>query len=174
MAVVLDPETRTIMSQALTRSKRLRLGPRAAGMLLTSGVFDRAQFKDGWRYELINELLIVTPVASRDIRDPNDELGCSLRNHGESHPLGRALDFTVNNEIIRTKTNRRLADRGIWTGVGRTPRLHEPPNIVIEFVSKGRVNRDRDYFAKRAEYREIGVNEYWIIDRFAKAMTVCI
>jgi hypothetical protein len=35
MSVAIDHETRTIMSQAITRSKRLRLGPRAAGMLLT-------------------------------------------------------------------------------------------------------------------------------------------
>ena len=74
----------------------------------------------------------------------------------------------------RATKNRRRADRVIWAGLGRLPGLHEPPSIAIEFISKGHINRERDYVAKRAEYREIGVKEYWIIDRFAKTMTVCI
>ena len=70
--------------------------------------------------------------------------------------------------------NRRRADRVIWAGLGRLPGLNEPPTIVVEFVSKGRISRERDYVAKRAEYREVGVKQYWIIDRFARSMTVCI
>jgi Uma2 family endonuclease len=34
------------------------------------------------------------------------------------------------------------------------------------------VNQDRDYVAKRAEYREIGVREYWVINRFRRTLTV--
>ena len=48
----------------------------------------------------------------------------------------------------------------------------EVPTIVAEFVSRGKVNQDRDYIAKRAEYREIGVREYWVIDRFRRTLTV--
>ena len=162
------------MSQALTRTRRLRLGPRSAGMLLTPEEFDRARFQEGWRYELINEVLVVSPYPSRNERDPNEELGRWLRNHQESHPQRSALDATLAEETIETKKNRRRADRVIWAGLGHLPGPHEPPTIIIEFVSKGRINRERDYIAKRAEYREIGVKEYWIVDRFSKTMTVCI
>ena len=62
----------------------------------------------------------------------------------------------------------------IWAGLGRLPGPNETPTIIIELVSKGKINQERDYVAKRAEYREIGVKEYWIIDRFSKTMTVCI
>src|SRR3954454_19029390 len=92
-AIEAKHETRTIMSQAITRSKRLRLGPRAAGMLLTPEEFDRADFKKGWRYELINEVLVVSPSTSRNERDPNEELGRWLRNYQEYHPQGTALDL---------------------------------------------------------------------------------
>jgi Uma2 family endonuclease len=162
------------MSQAPTKTRRLRLGPRSAGILLTTDEFDRAIFKEGWRYELINEVLVVSPIPSRNERDPNDELGYSLRTYQESHPQGSALDATFPEEEIETKRNRRRADRVIWAGLGRLPAEGEPPTIVAEFVSKGRLNRERDYVAKRAEYREIGVKEYWIIDRFSKTMTVCV
>ena len=42
----------------------------------------------------------------------------------------------------------------------------------MEFVSEGKVNQDRDYVVKQAEYREIGVREYWVIDRFKRSLTV--
>src|SRR5271157_1274809 len=56
--------TRSIMSQAPTKTRRLRLGPRSAGVLLTTEEFDRARFVAGWRYELINEVLVVSPIPS--------------------------------------------------------------------------------------------------------------
>jgi len=162
------------MSQAPTKTRRLRLGPRSAGVLLTTEEFDRARFVEGWRYELINEVLVVSPIPSRNERDPNEELGRWLRNYQESHPQGSALDATLAEETIETKKNRRRADRVIWAGLGHLPGPNEPPTIIIELVSKGKINRERDYVAKRAEYREIGVKEYWIIDRFSKTMTACI
>ncbi len=164
------------MSQATTKTKtrRLRLGPRSAGILLTTQEFDRARFVEGWRYELINEVLVVSPIPSRNERDPNEELGRWLRNYQESHPQGSALDATIGEETIETKKNRRRADRVIWAGLGHLPEPNETPTIIIELVSKGKISQERDYVAKRAEYREIGVKEYWIIDRFAKKLTVCL
>jgi Uma2 family endonuclease len=162
------------MSQAPTKTRRLRLGPRSAGVLLTTEEFDRARFDEGWRYELINEVLVVSPIPSRNERDPNEELGRWLRNYQEFHPQGSALDATLAEETIETKKNRRRADRVIWAGLGHLPGPDEPPTIIVELVSKGKINQERDYVAKRAEYREIGVKEYWIIDRFSKTMTVCL
>jgi Uma2 family endonuclease len=164
------------MSQAPTKTKtrRLRLGPRSAGLLLTTDEFDRARFVAGWRYELINEVLVVSPIPSLNERDPNEELGRWLRNYQESHPQGSALDATIGEQTIETKKNRRRADRVIWAGLGRLPDTNETPTIIIELVSKGKINQERDYVAKRAEYREVGVKEYWIVDRFSKTMTVCL
>ena len=164
------------MSQAPTKTKtrRLRLGPRSAGVLLTTEEFDRARFVEGWRYELINEVLVVSPIPSLNERDPNEELGRFPPQLPGVHPQGSALDATIGEQTIETKKNRRRADRVIWAGLGHLPGPNEPPTIIIELVSKGKINQERDYVAKRAEYREIGVKEYWIIDRFSKTMTVCI
>jgi Uma2 family endonuclease len=61
----------------------------------------------------------------------------------------------------------------IWAGLGLVPDPQaDVPTFVVEFVSKGKRNRVRDYEAKRREYRKIGVAEYWIIDRFRRMMTV--
>ena len=39
-----------------------------------------------------------------------------------------------------------------------------PPRLVIEVVSPGNVQRDRDYIAKRHHYEDRGIPEYWIVD----------
>jgi Uma2 family endonuclease len=31
----------------------------------------------------------------------------------------------------------------------------------------------RDYVEKMHEYRELGIGEYWILDRFRRTLTVC-
>ncbi|MEL6442067.1 MAG: Uma2 family endonuclease [Cyanobacteria bacterium J06621_8] len=39
-----------------------------------------------------------------------------------------------------------------------------PPALVVEVVSPGKVNQDRDYRFKRSEYAARGIAEYWIVD----------
>jgi Uma2 family endonuclease len=162
------------MSTAVSAIRRLRLGPRSAGLLLTPAEFDHARFREGWRYELINGVVVVSPSPSRMERHPNEELGYLLRRYQEDHPEGSSLNLSLPEETIETKQNRRRADRAIWAGLGRDPQEGEAPAIVAEFVSRGKVSQDRDYIAKRAEYREIGVREYWVIDRFRRTLTVYI
>ncbi|WP_319422600.1 Uma2 family endonuclease [Pleurocapsa sp. FMAR1] len=39
-----------------------------------------------------------------------------------------------------------------------------PPVLVVEVVSPGKANRDKDYRYKRSEYAARGIEHYWIID----------
>ena len=134
--------------------------------------FDRGDFERGWRYELVNGVLIVSPSPVLNERDPNEELGRILRNYQEYHPQGGALDVTVSEHDVETGDNRRRADRAIWAGLGRLPRKNETPTITVEFVSGSRRDWVRDYKTKRDEYLDAGVREYWIFDRFAQTLTV--
>lgn len=47
-----------------------------------------------------------------------------------------------------------------------------PPRLVVEIVSPGKTNRDRDYVSKRAQYAGIGVPEYWLVDPAAQTVMV--
>lgn len=47
-----------------------------------------------------------------------------------------------------------------------------PPELIIEVVSPGRSNEERDYRYKRSEYAARGVFEYWVIDPEASKITV--
>lgn len=39
-----------------------------------------------------------------------------------------------------------------------------PPALVVEVVSPGKANEERDYRYKRSEYAARGIAEYWIVD----------
>jgi Uma2 family endonuclease len=59
------------------------------------------------------------------------------------------------------RDRRHLLRRGFVAG---------PPDLAIEIVSPDSV--ERDYVAKRHQYREAGVSEYWIIDEENQRVTV--
>lgn len=150
------------------------LGPWANGMLMTPEEFDTAaEWDPDYRYELVNGVLIVSPPADIGERRPSEYLGHLLLKYQEGHPLGYSLDGSVFEETVATAVGRRRMDRAIWAGLGRPPRkLRDIPTIAVEFVSDSSRDRKRDYVHKRQEYDEIGVREYWVIDRFRRQMTV--
>lgn len=156
-----------------TAKQSLVLGPDLAGTLMSPDEFDACEeWVEGYRYELINGVLIVTPPPSEGERGPNDLLGQMLRNYQGQHPQGSALNYTLPEHTVATLKNRRRVDRAIWAGLGRVPNVRRNvPTIAVEFVSSRRRDRVRDYDAKRGEYGEIGIAEYWIIDRFRRTMT---
>jgi Uma2 family endonuclease len=161
-----------------TQPQIVPYGPRDAGMPMTLDEFEEAEFEEGYRYELLKGVLVVSPPALEEERDANEELGHWLRNYQESHPQGQSLNLTLPEQNIRTKTQIRRPDRAIWAGLGRRPRtrgLHtrrDIPTIIVEFPSVRPADQRRDYDEKRIEYRDLGVQEYWIIDRFRRTMTV--
>ncbi len=151
-----------------------KLGPASAGVLKTPEEFDAVEeWDEEYNYELIHGVLVVSPIPLEQEADPNEVLGYLLRRYSEDNPQGSALDKTLPERYIRTQTSRRRADRVIWAGLGQRldPKL-DVPTIVAEFVSEGKRSFKRDYEEKRREYREIGVTEYWVIDRFQRTMSV--
>jgi Uma2 family endonuclease len=152
----------------------LVLGPEAAGILMTPEEFDAIEDYDpNYRYELINRVLVVSPIALPEETGPNELLGHLLLLYKEGHPQGSTLDSTLPQQYVATQSGRRLADRLIWAGLGRLPRTrYDPATVAVEFVSRGKRNWKRDYQEKRREYMAVQVGEYWIIDRFQRTLTV--
>ncbi len=162
-----------MMSVAETKS--IRLSRRSNGMELAPEEFDSVtEWDPAYRYELIRGVVIVSPIPAEGEAAPVDRLGYLLQRYQEDHPEGASLDMTLPERYVYLHDgSRRRADRVIWAGLGRLPDPKlDPPAIAVEFVSRSRRDRKRDYEIKRREYREVGVAEYWIIDRFRRTMTV--
>ncbi|GAB4283592.1 MAG: Uma2 family endonuclease [Oscillatoriaceae cyanobacterium] len=47
-----------------------------------------------------------------------------------------------------------------------------PPQLVVEVVSPGQKNEERDYRYKRSQYQARGIAEYWIIDPMQQQITL--
>ncbi len=88
--------------------------------------------------------------------------GLELEVRGE--PKNRYPDLT----IIREEHIQQLANRN-------TIRLSmAPPLLVVEVVSPGELQRDRDYVAKRIQYQDCGIPEYWIVDPQTQTILVLV
>lgn len=144
------------------------------GRLMTPDEFDalsRDDVEDGYRYELIHGVFIVSPAAGPMETDPNDQLGYLLRAYDLLHP--GVIDKTLYETDVQTKSCWRRADRVIWIGLGRVPKWkHDVPTIIVEFLSAGTRSRKRDYEERRQEYLDLGVQEFWLFDRIQKQLTV--
>src|SRR5438105_3080957 len=98
------------------------LGPESAGILMSPDEFDALEECDeNYDYELVHEVLVVNPIPLAEETGPNELLGYFLLGFKLHHPEGSALDQTLPQQYVRTLTSRRLADRLIWTGLGRLP-----------------------------------------------------
>lgn len=49
-----------------------------------------------------------------------------------------------------------------------------PPLLVVEVVSPGELQRDRDYISKRRQYEVRGIPEYWIVDPQLQKITILV
>jgi Uma2 family endonuclease len=127
-------------------------------------------------YELFNgELIEVPPESGINFQIANRLflvfaliLGTDrVRGHGlelevRGEPKNRYPDLT----IIREEHIQQLSKRN-------TIRFSmSPPLLVIEVVSPGDIQKDRDYIAKRMQYQDCGIPEYWIVDPQTRTILV--
>jgi Uma2 family endonuclease len=129
-------------------------------------------FDDGTdtRYELVNGELVEMPSES----DLNNVIAIFLL--VEFSKLVPARLLRRGTEIVTSgfRSTARIPDLMVLTeessnalsGAKRSIILSDmpPPVLVVELVSPGSVNEQRDYRYKRSEYAARGIAEYWLID----------
>ncbi len=127
-------------------------------------------------YELFNgELIEMPPESGLNIEIANFLFLKFASLVGHRRVRGHGLELEVRGEpknrypdltIIREEHIQQLSKRN-------TIRLFmSPPLLVIEVVSPGDIQRERDYIAKRIQYQDCSVPEYWIIDPQAQSILV--
>lgn len=127
-------------------------------------------YDDGtdYLYELFNgELVALPPESGRNFSIATFLLIRFASILGHQRVRGHGLELEVRGEprnrfpdltILREEHIEQLQRRN-------TIRLSmASPLLVIEIVSPGDLQRDRDYIAKRMQYQDRGISEYWIVD----------
>lgn len=122
------------------------------------------------RYELVNGELIEMPSES----DLNNQIAmyligvlmqvvpvCLLRRGTEIVVSGSLATTRVPDLLVLTEE--------LAAALSGTPRSvitpdMPPPALIVEVVSPGKENEDRDYRYNRSEYAARGIAEYWIVD----------
>ncbi|MBD2506871.1 Uma2 family endonuclease [Nostoc muscorum FACHB-395] len=122
------------------------------------------------KYELVDGELVQMPPES----DRNNLISLYLLSQFLKFvPIQLIRHKDTELVVIGNRTRVRLPDLMILTqelleamALGRatiTPEMPSPV-MVVEVVSPGKVNEDRDYRYKRSEYAARGIPEYWIVD----------
>jgi Uma2 family endonuclease len=132
------------------------------------------------RYELVDGELVEMPTESPENCDLAKFILFELAKHFpiallafkdiEVEVSGRRATCRIPDLLVHTKES-----KAALTGSQRNLINQDmpPPALVIEIVSPGTENRNRDYRYKRTEYAARGISEYWIVDPEMKQITVC-
>lgn len=133
------------------------------------------------RYELVDGELIEMPPESDANNDVAKRILFELLKHfpinliaykdTEIEVSGRLARCRLPDLMVHTEESKAALEQ-----TNRATITHEmpAPAIVIEVVSPGTINRDRDYRHKRTEYAARCIPEYWIIDPQEQQITLCI
>ncbi|HEY9863541.1 MAG TPA: Uma2 family endonuclease [Candidatus Obscuribacterales bacterium] len=131
------------------------------------------------RYELEDGVLIPMTPASPIHSDIVELLYDTFK--AEVKRLGLDLKVKQGDVGIRTRLSRsRQPDIAIIQGEDwrrlrqfkKSAILEVPALLVVEVVSPGEDNENRDYVKKMTEYAEFGISEYWIIDPLTEQVIV--
>jgi Uma2 family endonuclease len=144
---------------------------------------DYLSYDDGTdnRYELVDGELVELPPESEPNSAIVDYLFLRLVGIGLSFRLIKRHNCEVQVPVLQVNdTQNRFPDLVVLrpehlalTQKRLTIKLDmPPPQLVVEVVSPGRINRERDYKSKREQYERVGIPEYWIIDPEQQAVTV--
>jgi Uma2 family endonuclease len=142
---------------------------------------DYLAYDDGTdtRYELVDGVLVEMPPES----DGNLGIARTLFLELIKHVPADRVVWGTEIEVTGRRATGRIPDllvhseesKGAVAGAPRATITRDmpPPALVVEVVSPGQANRERDYRYKHTEYAARGIAEYWIVDPETRQVTLC-
>lgn len=123
--------------------------------------------EDGKRYEIINGELFVTRARNWKHQEVLGNVYSVLKDWSRKTGLGRSavapgIIFSATDSVIPDvvwASNQRLEEC-----LDQSGHLTDAPELVIEVLSKGVKDKQRDLELKRKLYSIQGVQEYWILN----------
>jgi len=149
--------------------------------LLTFEDYLRHDDSTDTRYELMNGVLVEMPPESEENNEIARKLLFELAKHlpisllayrdTEIEVTGRRATCRIPDLLVHTE-----ASKAAIAGTTRATITRDmpPPALVVEVVSPGQINRERDYRYKHTEYAARGITEYWIVDPETPQVTLCL
>src|SRR6266481_1695486 len=121
---------------------------------------------DNNRYELIEGELFVARAPGLPHQIVIQNFQIALADYLKINPIGRVVPGAgavfSNSDAVIPDLAFVINER--WSDIVSNDRFNAAPDLVIEVMSPGKENRDRDLLVKRQLYAKYGVAEYWIVD----------
>ncbi|MEB3175004.1 MAG: Uma2 family endonuclease [Cyanobacteriota bacterium] len=127
---------------------------------LFNGELIAAPTESGLNFQIANRLFLIFALMLGTDRVRGQ--GLELEVQGE--PKNRFPDLTIIREEHIVQLSKRNTIRSFMA----------PPLLVVEVVSAGELQRERDYVAKRQQYQVRGIPEYWIVDPQTERVLVLV
>ncbi len=131
--------------------------------------------EDDCRYEIIKGELFVTRLPHWQHQDIISNICTDLKIWSRKTGLG---DTAAGVGLIFSETDDVIPDL-VWISkekleaiIDEKGHLQGAPELVVEVLSKGRENQQRDRENKLELYSSQGVLEYWIVDRFSEKIEI--
>ena len=139
----------------------------------TSSDLDALPDKEGTRYEIIDGELYVSHQPHYHHQYVCNEIASQITNWVKESGGGRVIPapgviFSEGNDVAPDVVW--LSDERLAEVLREDGHFHDAPELIIEVLSPGFANEQRDRVAKLQLYSRRGVDEYWIIDWRSRSM----
>lgn len=155
------------MSEAAVTQPRTGVFVQTSDPLWTTADVDRLPDVEGIRYEIIRGELIVSKSPGWEHQRTCANILFELEQWNREAKLAQVAPAPG---VLFSRYDNVMPDV-VWasqellrTGLDDTGHLIRSPELVIEVLSLGRANIERDRETKREIYDQYGVDEYWITD----------
>lgn len=149
-------------------SHRRKLAPQYAAVRISADEY-LALPDDGFRYELIDGVMVMSPSPAPKHQRILAVLIAQLEVYLERNPLGAVFpetDVRFSPELVYRPELVYLTNVNL--PMGDAP-ITSVPDMVCEIISPD--SRRQDTETKRGDYERFGVQEYWLIDPERKSLT---
>ena len=142
--------------------------------LITVADLEKYPDDDGNRYELIEGELFVSTAPGIPHQLVLQNLQVALVIFLRKNPIGKLVPGagTIFSNFDAVIPDLVFVSNERWTQIVENNRFNAAPDIVIEVLSPGSENRQRDLVAKRRLYYRYGVQEYWVVDQENQSIVV--
>jgi Uma2 family endonuclease len=127
------------------------------------------------RYEIVDGELFVTRSPHHKHQQITGRIFAVLDSWSSESGLGEA---SIAPGLIFSDSDNVVPDV-VWVSDERLAQIQDEaghfrgaPELVVEVLSPGKANEDRDRLAKLKLYSVQGVREYWIVDRIARRVEI--